>query len=360
MQNDYQRSIQHLLEVSHGVRCKWCGSTDYVLYGHYQQQQRYMCKACRRKFGYKAALPHMQTPAREVGDALSTYYGGMSLRATQRHLQQQYNNTPSDSTIYRWVTRFSKVAIDQADKYVPNVGDEWVADETMLKIGGQKVWLWDIIDSKTRFLLATKLSLRRTTNDAYILMQRASNRAGGKVPRVVYTDALAAYIDGIEWSYGSDAKHVQTKPFTVEENTNLIERFHSTLKTRTRVMRGMKRLDTANLLLNGWLVQYNFFRPHESLNDRTPAEVSGIKFDYANWLELVEKQHSPVPVTVASAPRSWARTTSTFPRYKTVAKKPTRKTHTNKPTTIRRMSSVVPALGQVYLGKSKSKKRSNR
>jgi hypothetical protein len=45
-----------------------------------------------------------------------------------------------------------------------------------------------------------------------------------------------------------------------------------------------------NEFLKGWVIHYNYFRPHLSLNDRTPAQVAGIKFVYANWKELIEKQ----------------------------------------------------------------------
>ena len=74
----------------------------------------------------------------------------------------------------------------------PNVGDTWVADETVIKIGGKKYWLLDIICPKTRFLLATHLSPNRGTPQARILMELASERAG-KVPKVVVTDSLRSY-----------------------------------------------------------------------------------------------------------------------------------------------------------------------
>jgi len=44
--------------------------------------------------------------------------------------------------------------------------------------------------------------------------------------------------------------------------------------------------------MNGWLVHYNFFRPHESLGDRTPAEKAGIKAPFKDWMDVV-KEGSP-------------------------------------------------------------------
>ena len=97
-------------------------------------------------------------------------------------------------------------------------------------------------------------------------------------------------------------KHVQSSPFVETDSTNLIERFHGTLKDRTKVMRGLKKIETAKLFTDGWLVYYNYFRPHESLKDRTPAEVARIKFLFKNWADVVISQ-APIPQAVQSDDR---------------------------------------------------------
>jgi len=73
----------------------------------------------------------------------------------------------------------------------------------------------------------------------------------------------------------------------VENNTNLIERFHGTLKQRTKIMRGLKDIKTAKLFTEGWLLHYNYLRPHESLRGSTPAQVAGVKYPYRNWQDVV-------------------------------------------------------------------------
>jgi transposase-like protein len=212
----------------------------------------------------------MQYPAKMIADALNMYYEGLSLNEIRRNFIQQDNNYISKVSPYNWVHRFTKLAKKEADKCQPQVGGVWVADETVIQINGKNVWLWDIIDTKTRFLLASHISDTRMSNDAQILMERAYRRAG-KYPRVVYTDKLRAYLDGIERAYGAESRHVQGSPFDIRNNTNFIERFHSTLKDRTKVMRDLKSMKSARDFLDGWLIHYNFFRPHMSLRDRTPA-----------------------------------------------------------------------------------------
>lgn len=267
-------------------QCKFCGSRRIVRFGHYQNVQRWWCKDCKRKFVHNDALPKMKTPIIQVASALSMFYEGMSLHGIRRNLEQTYRNYPSSSTIYEWVVRFTKLAVKLAKDYKPNVGDTWVADETVLKIEGENVWFWDIIDDRTRFLLASHMSLTRTTRDARILVERASRRAD-KVPEVIITDKLQAYLDGIELAFGAETKHIQAKGLTGSKN--IIERFHGTLKARTKVMRGLKKRETAKLITDGWLVHYNFFRPHEALGDKTPAQKAGIRFPFKDWLDVVNK-----------------------------------------------------------------------
>ncbi len=135
-------------------------------------------------------------------------------------------------------------------------------------------------------MLASHISHTRTTHDARVLLARAAKRAE-KPPETVITDKLQAYIDGIELNFGADTKHIQAKGLTGSKN--IIERFHGTLKARTKVMRGLKKRQTAKLIMDGWLIHYNFFRPHQALGDKTPAQTARIKFPFRNWLDIVAK-----------------------------------------------------------------------
>jgi len=280
--------IKMMIKEEKDLKCKYCDSRNVVKFGTFKGVQRYFCKACKRKFTLSDTLLKMKTPIKQIASALSCYYGGMSLNAVSRHLEQQFGDKITNAGIYNWIIRFSKDAVEFTKDYTPNVGNVWIADETMLRIGGQKAWFWDIIDAKTRFLLASHMSLRRTTADALTLMKLAEARAS-KIPQLVFTDKLQAYLDGIELAWGADTKHIPSKGFVAPMNTNLIERFHGSLKDRIKVMRGMRKIETARLLLDGWLVYYNFFRTHETLRI-TPAEKAGVRFPYKNWMDIVKSQ----------------------------------------------------------------------
>ena len=276
--------------VTNGVLCKYCQSENVRKYGTYKETQYYYCNDCKRKFSNPDAIPKMQYSTSKVSDAISMYYEGMSLKEIRRNFIQQHNDYLSDRTVLNWVNRFSKLAIIEAGKYKPDVGSVWVADETVIDIDGKNVWFWDIIDTKTRFLIASHISYTRTTKDAQALMKQAYERTG-KIPRVIYTDKLRAYLDGIELTFGADTTHKQGSPFDVENKANIVERFHGTIKSRTKVMRGLHTVESARLFMDGWLVHYNFFRPHMSLKDRTPASVAGIRFPFRNWKDFTEQPY---------------------------------------------------------------------
>ncbi len=285
------RPKAHLEDVTYtetiSILCKFCGSKNVVKYGTKGDVQYYLCHNCNRTFAGNNALEGMKYPPDQIASAISLFYSGLSIDAIRRELDNIYHVYPSDSTTYDWVVKFTKIAVDNAKYSNVKVGNIWTGDETYLKLDeGRDIWFWDIIDNDTRFLLASHMSTARHTKDAETLMQKAYEKAG-KFPRVIYTDKLQAYLDGIELTFGSETKHKQGSPFDVLNNTNFIERFHGTLKARTKVMRGMHNKETARLIMDGWLIYYNFFRPHESLGNKTPAQVAMANYPYKSWKDVV-------------------------------------------------------------------------
>jgi len=230
----------------------------------------------------------MKTDVKVIASALSCYFGGMPLDAIQRHLDQQFNTYYSEMGIYNWVKRFAKEAVDRIKDFKPIVGDTWIADETVLKVGGRKVWFFDVIDRKTRYLLASRLTESRATKEAALVMNEARRRAG-KAPKKILTDKMGAYINAIDLVFGGATKHIQSTPFTNVNSTNIIERFQGTLKDRTKIIRGFKGKTTAELLTDAWLVHYNFFKEHESLGNIPPAQKMGIAIPFKNWAEVVSQ-----------------------------------------------------------------------
>lgn len=210
-----------VITTTETVKCKYCDSQAIVKYGSYKGVPRYFCKYCKRKFKRDDTQFKMKLPTEQVATALHDYYdGGSSVRAIQRHILSETGHKTSTATIYEWIQKYTQYAIDSIKDYHPKIGDFWIADETVLKIGGQQVWLWDIIDRDTRVLIASRLSNSRTTQDAQILINRAV-KVAGKHPQIVLTDSLSSYLDVF---YGKKAEHKKGSPFKhLDESTSLIE-----------------------------------------------------------------------------------------------------------------------------------------
>ncbi len=278
-----------MVEVINKVTCKNCGSEAVVKFGSYKGVQRYFCKSCQRKFKGDDSLFHMKVSADHISTALSMYYSGSSISDIRNHLKQEHGYYPSKHIVFEWVDKFTSLASKQFRDVHPKVGDTWIADETVLDLDKHtKVWFWDIIDSDSRFLLASRVSLSRTTKDAQALMESAANRAG-KVPKVVVTDKLYAYLDGVELAFGADTEHKRGSPFKIKasgESTSQIERFHGTIKDRTKVMRTFRDIETLHQFMDGYLVYYNYFKLHEALNGKTPAEAAKVDYQIKNWKDL--------------------------------------------------------------------------
>jgi putative transposase len=325
------------------IKCKDCGSTAVVKFGSYKGVQRYYCKACKRKFKADNDLFHMKVPADYVSSALSMYYSGMSVNDICTTLKQEHDYYPSNSIVYKWIEKYTPLAIKHFRDYHPQVGDIWIADETVLNLDGEhSIWFYDIIDKDTRFLLASRVAISRTTNDAERLMEDAKKRAG-KSPKEILTDSQNSYVDAIEKVFGSDTDHIQTNPFEKKpiESTSEIERFHGTLKDRTKVFRSFRDIDTLIQFTDGWLVYYNYFRPHESLEGKTPAEKAKLKYNVKDWAGLTR-----LPVS-----KSAEIITHTIPRIKIL------KTKIPPEKLMSRHRARREAKGDMYVGKGMVSRR---
>jgi len=237
-----------------------------------------------------ARIAKMKTPSRQIASAMGMYYGGMSLDAIQQQFRQDHDLDMSESNYWNWVVRFTKQAIKQCKDFKPeNLGDTWVADETYMKLGKRNVYFWDIIDSKTNYLLASYVSFNRGTRDARMLMRLARVRAG-KYPKTVITDKLNSYIAGIGDEYAQKTERKRGGPFKYKvsgESTAEIERFHRTLEQRTEVFQKYKDIETIKLLTGGWLINYNFFKQNEGCGNIPPAQAASSIVPLKDWNDVV-------------------------------------------------------------------------
>ncbi len=278
------------------VQCPKCGSIRVVKFGNYNGKQLYKCKDCRTKFREGLIKKTKYTPE-TITLTLDLYFSGLSLRKIARTLNDHFDLTLGATTVYDWIQRFVPMISAYASRLTPQLSNAWHADELFVKMKGGEflkdkgsiAFLWNVMDRKTRFLLASKLSKYRDIAGADRAFVEAFLNAGGRMPEKVFTDAHHSYRPAIKlWSVGKRPQHIAKagikKPHA---NNNRIERLNGTLRERVKVQRGWKSMKTQ--IAEGQRIHYNFVKPHQALAGQTPAEVAGIGVQGNKWMELLRR-----------------------------------------------------------------------
>ena len=288
------------------VTCPVCEGAHVIKHGKRGGYQRYLCRDCKKAFNTTGNIPGRRFPPEQVGAALGMFYNGMSYKQIAENMEDMFDITePSKATIYEWVKDYTDRALDAMKGHKARTGDEWVADEMMVRVGGEKYWLWNVMDSKTRYILAAHLSKRRDASAARAVMRKAAMNADG-LPKTIKTDRLKSYIPAIEDEFGADVKHVQSDGITALVHNNLSERLQGTFRSRTKTMRGLDSRDSGQAYLDGWVLSYNLFREHEALKGKTPAAAAKVHAPFKSWDEAVERtgpKRAVPQVEVVAAPK---------------------------------------------------------
>jgi transposase-like protein len=253
--------------------------------------QRYICRRCHKRFAERTTgFKGMKNKAEVVAASLDLYYRGLSLRQIVQHLEASYRVKISYGTIYYWIKKY----VDLVSQYIgglnTNLSGRMHADETVLKVRGRDLLLWSLLDSETRFLVATHISQKRGEDDASSLLKKAKIVNKGKVTEIV-TDGLASYDGAIRNQLGSDPEHPVIHlqgPLCIGLN-NKMERLNGSIKARTKTMAGLYSEESALRFTNGFKIYYNFMNSHSALFDMTPAMAAGMEREKCNWLDLIIK-----------------------------------------------------------------------
>lgn len=272
------------------MECKYCGSENLIKRGKSAQgKQIYSCKDCSHKSVDNGNYARMRTNKRAIVTALDLYFEGLSVRKIKRQTRKIFGIGITQVAIWKWVKKYSELVKKYVDTLkIEHHSGEFHADETVVFCDGIEKWFWEIMDGKTKFLLASRLSDVRKGEDAEKLFREAKMRIKEK-QKHIYTDGLWAYRAGFKrpfYDRRGTTELVQNVGLKSRVTNNVVERLHGTLKDRLKVMRG---LETAEAMLKGWFVHYNFVRPHQSLDGRTPAEAAGVNLNMNDgWGDLIE------------------------------------------------------------------------
>ena len=234
----------------------------------------------------------MRTGKNLIVIALNLYYDGLSLRKTQRNLKQIFGENISQVTILNWIKKYSVLVKEYVKTLVLQLSGLWHEDETMLKCERRNVWFWEMIDEDTRFLVASHISGTRTLEDTIAIFKRGYEQSKVR-PRAIFVDGSFVYkpaFNKVFWTLRKATRPelVQRVGIRTRETNNLVERLHGTLKDRTKPMRGLKSFKSTKDILEGFTIHYNYVRPHQSLNGKTPAQAARTQAP-SNWKGLIEE-----------------------------------------------------------------------
>ena len=273
--------------------CIFCNSSNIVKDGLRHNKrgdiQKYECRDCKRYFTINLGFERMRATPQIITSALQLYFTGESLRNVQKFLKLQGVQT-SHVSVYNWITKYVTLMKTYLEKITPNVSDAWRADELYLKVKGNPKYLFALMDDQTRFRIAQQVADTKYTSNIQPLFKDAKQIAG-KRPNTVLTDGAANFADAFNKEFFTlkdpRTRHISHIRLQGDHNNNKMELMNVEVRDREKVMRGLKRNNTP--ILTGYQLFHNYFRPHEALKGKTPAEKCGIVIEGENtWKTVIQ------------------------------------------------------------------------
>lgn len=231
-----------------------------------------------------------------ITQALDEFFEGLSSRKCARNLKKFSATKISHVSILNWVRKFTTV-IDNFVKFLkPNLGSEQLTDETTIKTKKENHQLGIVLDKKSRFIIATKYwdksCVSLTPEDIAELWNDVLEMHN---PQEWITDGHKSYDKAFKKSFQrrkatKSVNWIKNITSKSKDYNYYIERVNRNLKDRLRTIYGFKATWSAKIILKGWVIYYNFIRPHFSLKNKTPAEFAGIRLNLGenNWLDLIK------------------------------------------------------------------------
>jgi len=235
--------------------------------------RRFKCKKCGYSFTERLAFKSMRSDPFMIVLALDLYLKGLSTRMVAHHLSTMYGCDISHMTGYRWFRKYIKLISTYVKKLTPKVGKRWHSDEMRIKINGEPAYLWNILDKRTRFLLASYITTGRGAKEALMVLENAVKKAELK-PTEFITDGLASYEKAAKSM--KIKRHIKNVKFSGKTNNNVMEAFHSLIKPRLKGMRRIRNKRSAKEIAESISIYYNFIRPHITLDGKSPSKKAKI------------------------------------------------------------------------------------
>jgi putative transposase len=98
-----------------------------------------------------------RTSSLDIDHALYLYFLGLSTRCVARAIFYLLKVKRSHVAVWKWIQKCHPKRISTKRKKI----DEYVVDETLIKVGSELIWLWVAIEPENRQILALSISKER-------------------------------------------------------------------------------------------------------------------------------------------------------------------------------------------------------
>jgi transposase-like protein len=266
--------------------------------------QRYSCKDCEYRFVKDEGFSRMRNSPQKITLCLDLFFRGISTRKIQEHLQAFYPKNSSWVSIYSWVIKYPKEIGKFTDTLKLKVGQEVQIDEIEYhrrkhpkkKLGVDKNWFIDSIDTTTKFMVASGYEKSREKEKIKRILKNIKNKTENQV-KIITTDGLTAYTNVVKKTFGYNnkegkynIKHNVVNASQGEGFNHPIERLHNSIRHRTKTFRGFHgSIDSAKAIMKGIEIYYNFITKHQAINC-CPYELAipELKLGVNKWLDLIK------------------------------------------------------------------------
>ncbi|RLF97634.1 hypothetical protein DRN58_08425, partial [Thermococci archaeon] len=204
------------------ITCPYCFSTDLIKKGFRKnksgKKRIYLCKTCNKKFSVSEGFKHMKNDPKIITLALDLYFKGLSQNAIVDHLKQFYDVKVNQSTISRWITKYVKIISNYVRTLTPDVSGMWAVDEMALKCNGEWNWLWNLIDTESRFLISSMISQGKVRDvETARKPFKEAKKITKRKPDIIISDGLPAYEKAIKKEFQANKKYGISRTLHIRE-----------------------------------------------------------------------------------------------------------------------------------------------
>src|SRR5437868_10052003 len=171
----------------------------------------------------------------------------------------------SYETVRRWVLKFGPVSARRLGQRRPRPSDRWHLDEMVVRIAGERMYLWRAVDHEGEVL--DMLVQRRRDSRAASRLMRKLLKKQGFAPKLLVTDKLRSYGSAFR-----QLKLIGRHEQGLRKN-NRAENSHQPVRRRERKMQRFKSARSAQRFLNMHAAVHNAFNLQRHLVSRSTLRI---------------------------------------------------------------------------------------